>query len=267
CWIVQDLLSRNECSRIVQIGLANDIEHSPGRGDVRHRNNSKIALEDSELASTLWERIKDVVPQEYTISSNSKDTAPDMLGTWRISGVNSTFTLLFYRNGGHFGPHRDGYVIKSEHERSILTLAVYLNDRPENHGGGTNFLLDDMDCPAVDNKNRIRSPEEFIELQVASDKAGKACCFLHELMHEGETLEVKNEDGSIDEEAEATPKWLLITQIMYTRDPSTAPQLTVEQKEAREVLKEAEQAEIDGGISLAIKKYNKAYRLDPSLDT
>ena len=179
---------------------------------------------------------------------------------------NNIHTLLFYKSGGHFGPHRDRCVVLSEHERSFLTAAVYLVDRPSNHGGGTNFLRDDMACPAVDSKNRIRSPEECIELRVASDEAGKACFFWHELMHEGEALEVVNEDGGVDEEAEATPKWLLITQVMYKRDPSTAPQLTAEQMEAREVLKKAEEAEINGDISLAIKFYNRAYKLDPSLE-
>jgi hypothetical protein len=42
--------------------------------------------------------------------------------------------------------------------------------------------------------------------------------------------------------------------------------LTSKQKEARILLKEAEEAEMNGDISLAIKKYNKAYKLDPSLE-
>jgi len=273
CWIVHGLLSRDECFQLVQAGQSDGIEGKVASGDTRHRNNCKLLIEDPQLAITLWKRVKDIVPEELNISDPSSppeglqtDSVKEMQGRWHPYGVNSFFTLLYYKNGGHFGPHRDSFVVKSHHERSIMTLAVYLVDRPANHGGGTNFLRDDMDCPAVDKSGRIRSPGECIELHIDSDEAGKALIFLHDLMHEGEALEVRREDGSLDETVEAAPKWLLITQVLYRRDPSSAPILTLEQKEARKFLKEAEEAEITGDIALAIKKYNKAYRLDRSLE-
>jgi hypothetical protein len=274
CWEIRQLLNEEECTKIREVGLKGGIENKIGAGDIRHRNNCRVLVEDSELSSTLWERIKTIVPQEIDISDPTsppagmkEDTARDMQGVWKPCGVNNTFTLLYYHNGGHFGPHRDSCVIKSDQERSIMTLATYLNDRPANHGGGTNFLKDEMDCPAVDSDGRIRSPDEFIEVRVTSDEGGKAVLFMHDLMHEGGTLEVRNEDGEVESEKEAKPKWLLISQVLYQRDPSTAPRLTSKQKEARILLKEAEEAEMNGDISLAIKKYNKAYKLDPSLES
>ena len=62
------------------------------------------------------------------------------------------------------------------------------------------------------------------------------------------------------------PKWLLLTQIQYRRDPSTAPQWTSEQILARDKLKQVELAEQQGNISLAIKLYQQAYKLDPNLE-
>lgn len=275
CWTVHGFLSREECKKLVELGISEGIEGKQASGDVRHRNNCKVLIEDDGLARKMWDRIKDVVPGVFVIGDSStpppegfkRDSVTDMKGIWTPSGVNKFFTLLYYRSGGHFGPHRDGYVIKSEHERSILTLSTYLIDRPLNHGGGTNFLRDEMDCPPVDENGRIRSPEDDIEVKVPSDEAGKALVFLHDLMHEGETLEVRGEDGQIDKSTEAEPKWLLITQVMYTRDPSSAPKMTDVQMEARTLLKEAEEAEVNGDIPLAIKKYNRAYKLDPSLES
>ena len=93
-----------------------------------------MLLEDPDLASLMWERIRDVVPSEFVIGDSSADLpegfqenlVADMQGSWKASGVNTFFSLLHYCSGGHFGPHRDGYVIKLVHERSILTLSVYL---------------------------------------------------------------------------------------------------------------------------------------------
>lgn len=275
CWTIHEFLSSEECQQLIEHGQSKGIEDKQASGDVRHRNNCNILMEDSDLASAIWERVRDVVPEEFVIGDSSttppdgfrRDSVAEMEGLWRASGVNSSFTLLYYRSGGHFGPHRDGYVIRSEHERSILTLTVYLVDRPLNHGGGTNFLRDEIDSPVVDSDGRIRSPEEHIEVHVSSDQAGKALLFIHDLLHEGETLEVRREDGDVDKDAVAAPKWLLIAQVLYTRDPSTAPRLTETQMEARIIMKEAEEAEMNGDIALAIKKYNRAYRLDPSLES
>lgn len=273
CWVIRGLLSPEERQSIMETGMKNGIQENVAAGDRRHRNNCKHALDDSSLAETLWGRIKGVVPQRFDIEDPTSpptgfkpDSARHMQGLWRPHGVNRFFTLLYYHSGGHFGPHRDSCVVTSDHDRSVLTMAMYLNNRPSDHGGATNFLRDDMDCPAVDDQGRIRSPEDAIVAQVKSDEAGKAVLFMHDLMHEGESLEVRREDGSVDQDAQAEPKWLLITQVMYQRDVSSAPQLSPEQQEARSLLHDAEEAEVKGEIQAAIRLYNRAYRLDPSLE-
>jgi hypothetical protein len=249
-------------------------------GDRRHRNNCKHVIVDGSLASKLWDRLKQVVPQQYEIKAENKhlppgfkmDSVRDMVGTWTPCGVNKHFSLFYYDGGtpdsvgGHFGPHRDTYIVLGDHQRSILTLAVYLVDRPKNNGGATSFLKDDMGMPKVDDKGRITSPKECIEAQVQADVAGKAAFFHHDLMHEGEPLEVRSEDGAVREQERAAPKWLLISQILYCRDPKTAPKLTFDQQEARRWLGLAEEAEMKGDVTEATKFYNRAYKLDPSLE-
>ena len=61
------------------------------------------------------------------------------------------------------------------------------------------------------------------------------------------------------------PKWLFCTEVMYKLDPDTTYQLTSDQKEAQNVLKEAEEAGNEGGIPKATRLYRKAYKLDTSL--
>jgi len=89
---------------------------------------------------------------------------------------------------------------------------------------------------------------------VEADKAGKAVVFFHDLMHDGEPLK----EGS-------PPKWLFRTEIIFERDPETAPKLTDEQREAREFLRRAELAEESSNFTEAMSFYKRAYRLDPSL--
>ena len=89
------------------------------------------------------------------------------------------------------------------------------------------------------------------EHRVEADKAGKAVVFLHDLMHDGEPLK-----------AGSPPKWLFRSEVMFERDPDTAPKMSEQEIEARKYLKMAEDAESQGNILSATSFYKKAYRLD-----
>lgn len=91
--------------------------------------------------------------------------------------------------------------------------------------------------------------------RVVAEEAGTASVFFHDLMHDGEPLK----KGS-------PPKWLFRTEIMYERDPDSAPKMSPEQQEARKYLSQAEDAEMKGNITEAIALYKVAYRLDPDLE-
>jgi len=276
-WVVNPLMSKEECYKIIQLCNDAGIQNTPGRGDKRHRNNFNHKFVDGGLSSKLWDRLRSMVPSEYSISEEpcaenddkDKDATPSrkippgfsaesaqrMTGTWVPYGVNTHFSALLYKSGGHFGPHRDSHVHFGQHEQSILTVAIYLNDRLEDGGGATHFLRDDMEIPDVDSTNRLRAPASSIVASVKADLAGKAVIFHHDLLHEG---------GTLSETAE--PKWLLVTQVLYRRDPMTAPQLSSDQLLARQLMDQAEKAETEGKIPEAIHLYNRAFRLDPTLD-
>lgn len=103
---------------------------------------------------------------------------------------------------------------------------------------------------------RIVAPKESVLASVGGEFAGQAAIFWHDILHQGEPL---GEDDEND-------KWLLITQVMFERDPDTAQQLTPDQRQARRYLQQAEEAEEEGKITEAIRLYNKAYRLDRTLE-
>ena len=284
-WCVYDLLDRQECQQIIDTALEAGIEDNVAQGDQRHRNHNKHAFESKELAQTLWGRLKNVVPQDYHLLDASappegfqEESLRDMIGHWQPSAINTHFAILYYKTGGHFGPHRDRYKITSDHERSILTVAIYLTDRPAGHGGATHFVSDVMDVPVPDETGRIRAPESCIQVKVEADRAGKALIFQHDLMHEGELIQVQQQQSqqhhtsssvssSVEQTPSASPKWLLLTQVLYRRDPATAPTWTANQYEARRFLALAEKAEIEGDITGAIRLYTRAYKLDPILET
>lgn len=258
-WVVEDVLTIEECQHFIRKAEEAGIHEQFAAGDTRHRNSTSVAVDDAELAQLIFERIKEHVPQEVWVDKNCdnvglKHSKEVLYGKWTPYALNSRWRVACYPGQGHFGPHRDGCFIQDEHHRSLITLNGYLTDRPVGFGGATRFVRDDLDVHQ--NEDGIfTTPDDAILHRVEADKAGKAVVFFHDLMHDGEPLKERS-----------PPKWLFRTEIMYARDPETAPKLTSKQLEAREFLKKAEMAEVAGDIPGATQLYRRAYRLDPALD-
>lgn len=258
-WVVEDLLTTEECEYFLRCAKSLGIQDMVSAGDVRHRNSTTVSLDDKEMADRIFERIKNHIPQEIVIDEHYQNpglltTNNSLYGKWKACGLNFRWRLVCYPGQGHFGPHRDGYRQIDEHHRSFITINGFLTDRPSGFGGATRFVKDEID--AVLNDEGIFSTQESDVLyRVEAEKAGTASVFFHELMHDGEPLK----PGS-------PPKWLFRTEIMYERDPDSAPKMTPAEAEARKLLALAEKAESSGDISKAITLYNRAYRLDPQLE-
>jgi prolyl 4-hydroxylase len=153
-WTIPDVMSAAECrdaiSRIEHLGPA-AAPVSTSRGMVMMpdvRNNERVMFDDVDLAARLFARIRESLP-------------PVMCGMQAV-GANERFRCYRYSPGQLFAPHYDGSYERTERERSLLTLIVYLNDDFE--GGRTAFH--DFDLEAI-------------------PKAGTALVFQHLLLHEG----------------------------------------------------------------------------------
>jgi hypothetical protein len=93
--------------------------------DLGTRSNARVIFDDVELAARLLARVRARVPEE-------------LMGM-RVTGANERFRGYRYHPGQRFAPHYDGSFIRTETERSLYTLMVYLN---EGFSGGETALLD-----------------------------------------------------------------------------------------------------------------------------
>src|SRR5262249_38333385 len=110
------------------------------------RNNTRVMIDDANLAQLVWER--------------ARVSVPTSLAGHRAVGVNERFRFYRYDPGQTFRWHRDGYFKRPNGERSGLTLMVYLNGEFE--GGETRFA------------DAVIKPVK-----------GMALFFVHQLLHEG----------------------------------------------------------------------------------
>jgi hypothetical protein len=258
-WVVQDLLTKEECEHFVQRAESLGIHDKTAGGDVRHRNSTTVAMDDKDMADRIFERIKNHIPREILIDEHYQNPGlihnKDLLhGKWKPYALNFRWRIVCYPGQGHFGPHRDGHHQVDENHRSFITVNGFLTERPPGFGGATRFVKDDIDA-VLNNGGIFSTAESDVLHRVEAEQVGTASVFFHDLMHDGEPLK----EGS-------PPKWLFRTDIMYERDPETAPKLKPTEVEARKCLALAEEAESKGEISKAISLYNRAYRLDPRIE-
>lgn len=153
-WMIDDVLDADECAatiaKIEELGP----EPAPittAAGFVMRpetRNNERVIFDSEVLAADLYRRI---VPH-----------IPESIANMKPVGANERFRCYRYKPGQQFKPHFDGSFRRSEHEESLLTLMVYLNDNFE--GGQTAFL--DVGVTAV-------------------PRAGSVLLFQHRMLHEG----------------------------------------------------------------------------------
>jgi prolyl 4-hydroxylase len=153
---VSDFLSPLECSawirRAEDLGLdAAPITTAFGFAMVRSvRNNTRVMFDDETSAAELWSRLAPFVP-------------PTLDGA-RAIGLNERFRVYRYERAQYFRWHSDGAFVRNAHERSELTLMIYLNGDFE--GGTTDF----------DTRRAALRVEPV---------AGTALVFEHPLRHQG----------------------------------------------------------------------------------
>jgi prolyl 4-hydroxylase len=151
---VDNVLSPRECedliARIEHLGpAAAPITTSRGfemRPDIR--NNTRVMFDDVPFAAMLFDRIAPHVPP--------------VLCDMKPVGANERFRCYRYDVNQRFAPHYDGAFPRNEHECSLLTFMIYLN---EGFGGGATTFHDF----GID----------------VTPRTGMALLFQHFLLHEG----------------------------------------------------------------------------------
>lgn len=156
---LEGFLSADECKNLIErsenIGFQESLIQVRGVGQVVNkdvRDNERAFFDDKELASSLFERVLQYLPQE--VESNDFN--------WEPLELNERFRFYKYQDGQQFKQHLDGSFVRNENEISKVTMLLYLNEDFE--GGATRFVL---------------------ENEAVSPKTGKLLLFRHNILHSG----------------------------------------------------------------------------------
>lgn len=148
-------LSEEECKNFIALAEDKGFEDSKiisgGREIVAKeiRNNTRVFIDDVEIASKIWLRLK---PQLSVIVSG-----------WSPVGLNERLRFYRYEPNQMFRLHRD-MAYEFRNQKSFLSIIIYLNDDFE--GGDT----------------------EFKDFSI-TPKTGRAAIFKHELLHQGNAVQ------------------------------------------------------------------------------
>jgi len=126
---IENFLSPEECIDYIQMSETIGYEEaeiitregSQIRKEIR--NNDRIIFDDEKLATFIFEKAKDFLPED--------------LEDWGLLGLNERFRFYRYTSGQYFKWHQDGYYCRNNNEISELTFLMYLND--DYQGGETTF--------------------------------------------------------------------------------------------------------------------------------
>jgi predicted 2-oxoglutarate/Fe(II)-dependent dioxygenase YbiX len=147
--------TKKECEDLItyseEQGYKEALIRARGQGEVMNkdvRDNDRVIWDSEEMAATLYERVKDLLPQN--------------IDGWVPMGLNERFRFYRYKDGQRFKPHIDGAFKRNENEISFITLLFYLN---EEFGDGGTYLI---------TLNELVKP-----------KTGKLLLFDHKILHAG----------------------------------------------------------------------------------
>lgn len=152
------------------------------------KNTSEVfEVVSADLGVALWNRLKHLIPAQLPPISHFmvQDTA-----RWRAVGIVPTFRFMRYNPGQQFKPHHDPSRLadthpitgKAGHFKSLVTIALYLNDAEEFEGGGLHFV-ELVRNPKPTGKALISSP-----IKTITPKQGRCVIFEHRRLHEAEVV-------------------------------------------------------------------------------
>jgi hypothetical protein len=238
--IISDLLTPSECTSLISKHDDALVSHN-----VTLTLRKRKVFDDEDLADLLWSRLSPFFGTQQIIDEDES--------SWTASHLSTRFRYCKYEAGGSFEPHFDGRRLAGVDEQSFMTVNMYLNDVPSEHGGSTRILTACDKCTGTKS-----APREHEVLGKVPPVAGLAAVFRDSLFHDGEVL-----GGGV--------KCLLRTDVMFQRDEPfdldrVCEGLSAEEK-GKKALGLAVKLEDGNNFDGAIAWYKKAYRLNPALET
>jgi len=188
---VERFLSASECRDLIEVATSSGFKKSPasggghgrtGREDAR--TNEYTVVADPELAGSLFDRVKDLLPQTLEWIPSSIYFDREGGAAWQIAGVVDRLRFYKYNRYEEYPEHQDGAYKRDVsiegqlfHQQSFLTLLIYLND--DFTGGETKFFPDRQHC------RFLRDIEIKEPVVTVTPRTGTAVVNVHNILHEG----------------------------------------------------------------------------------
>ncbi|OQU96582.1 hypothetical protein CLAIMM_02647 [Cladophialophora immunda] len=233
--MVSSLLTPAECTDLI---TTHDHEADMHAISGTYTSRLRKIIEDDELAELLWSRLSRIYQGTEVVDEDGQ--------VWAGDG---------------FSAHVDGRRLATVDTQSFMTVNIYLNTVPAEHGGATRFLLDQTtyppgtssSCdPVADNStSRVLSQNQPV--------GGSAVIFRDDIYHDGEVLR-------------SGVKYLLRTDMMFQRarpftfDEMYPPYKFTAKERALKALDLAQRLEDAGNRDEAVRWYKLAFRLDEDLE-
>lgn len=149
--------------------------------------NFRLSNYNEGFANALWQRLQPLLPSTRACDPWSP-TDHDNHRLWKPIGVNPLMRFIRYEEGGQLVAHYDGTYAKTDDQRTLMSLVIYLTS---NETGATRFIndpqagkrMDEMDFSDWD---RAGAADEIIFAN--PPRAGSALLFDHRLLHDGEPI-------------------------------------------------------------------------------
>ncbi len=198
---VRNLLSDDECMSLISkaehVGFSSQLEQ-----DRTLRQGCRCMIDDHQIATLLFERLKDLIPTTWIPGHCARGLVNTHLCKIQhsnglklvLSGVNERMRLLRYSSGNFFHAHIDGFYIRPNQnshpnatiysERGVITIQIYLTS---NYIGGTTRFVH-PDCPSVRRYgycNGVPKCDSNLCLDPPYRSNGDAIVFQHDIAHQG----------------------------------------------------------------------------------
>jgi len=249
-FVLENVLSPYECEYLInnaeKVGFSFWNANSP---KTDFRDVDTIECTHPQLASVLWERMKDLIDFDFDLTEDNPFWQSDIGGAWEATDINEHWLIGRYLKGGHFAPHTDGRVEQHMDHQSLYTVILYLNDCKE--GGATSLMKDtQLSNLALNERGVFTGQNDYVVHKIPA-AAGKALVFYHAIVHEGEEV------------GAGCSKYFIRTDVMYKRKVPLC--LTEKDKLAFDLYQQAKELASDGKEMEATSLFMKAFKTSPAL--
>lgn len=251
---LRQFFTKEECQYYVQQSEKIGYQSLQHEYPLEYRNSERCLVRSKQVSDAIWKRLALLCEKEF---ANVKPFGIGNDGRWLPTSLNEVIKFTKYTPGGRFLPHIDNSIAKSNNEKSIFTIIIYLNQDFE--GGETRFFERKLDTelPFTASIDTVTVLESF------APEAGTCLVFNHDVLHDGAELL-------------SGTKYIIRAEIIFQRRPDNgsvlnSPVLNRQFLEASVLYMTSEQLEQRGLLFESTKKYLKALAIQanfaPSVGT